>query len=95
MPATEYKQRGLFQKYQTERADGQPLDPGERLFLIRYDKNDEWGRFWRKHLRDALPGLRDLGYQKLADDLLVEIEQIEARVVSETTGRIPVEVPSL
>lgn len=73
----DYKSFGLFSKYQVERTDGREVDPGERLFVLRYDKHDEWGRAARVTLREFADRIHRLGYTALADDLRAELDQLD------------------
>lgn len=86
----DYKKQGLFDRYHLERADGRELDPTEKTFTLRYDKNDEWGAACRTALRDFAEKIHALGYVKLAGDLVNEINDAERKFKTE-----PPEVPSI
>jgi hypothetical protein len=44
------KEKGLYGKYKIEHADGHPMDPLGRYFVLRYDKDDFWGMVCRQAL---------------------------------------------
>lgn len=76
---TDYKSQGLFQRYAFERKDGKPLDAGEEVFQLRFDKDDPWGEACRAALRDFCDRIEKVGYRPLADDLRARITAAEER----------------
>lgn len=78
----DYKKQGLFQRFTYARADGKPLDEGERLYTLRYDKDDAWGDACRATLRDFAKRIEALGYKPLAQELREQIGEVEARVLA-------------
>jgi hypothetical protein len=90
---TDYKDRGLFQKYDYERADGKPLDEGEQQFSLRYDKDDPWGEACRQTLKDHADRIEKLGYAPLAADLRARIAAVEEDIAQERAARQKVAIP--
>lgn len=93
---SEYKKIGLFQKYYYERSDGKPLDAEEKLFTLRFDKDDPWGEVCRETLRDHADRIEKLGYNQLAQDLRNDIAEVEARIAEAREHQPePIPVPQL
>lgn len=72
------KKMGLLPgRYQVRKADGRAPSPEAKYFVLRYDKDDEWGRACRGALRDLCNRIRD-SYPLLSDELLAEVRRHEA-----------------
>ena len=82
MGDTDYKSEGLFQRYSYERTDGKPLDRGEQLFALRYDKDDPWGEACRQTLRDHADRIEAIGYEQLAAELRQGLVDVERRIAA-------------
>lgn len=78
MDASDYKKTGLIHgRYQVLKADGRPTSPDAKYFVLRYDKDDEWGKACRSaldHLAEQIKG----SYPQLARELHAEIARAEA-----------------
>jgi hypothetical protein len=90
----DYRGIGLFQKYSYERTDGKPLDVGEELFTLRFDKDDAWGTACRLTLREFAGRIEKAGYTQLAADLQKRLDAVEERIAS-ARGAVPQEIPVL
>jgi len=93
-----YKDQGLLKKYpRLERADGRPEDPDAKTFVLRYDKDSAWCAMVRDMIKTAfVPRVDALGYHKLAQDLLNDVELVEQRLAdARSTAPIPVNLPEL
>lgn len=91
MPAVgpDYKTLGLFGRYNYERTDGKPLDEGEQLFALRFDKNDAWGATCRATLKEFCDKLDKIGYQPLAQDLRARVAAVEERIKASNPPAAP------
>jgi hypothetical protein len=41
----------VYQKFVISKVDGTPVDPEAKYFVLRIDKQDEWGKVCRRALR--------------------------------------------
>lgn len=73
--AKPYQEQGLIpDRYRVQKGDGSPLDPEAKVFVLRYDKNDTWGRCCR------------LALYKLADELMFEYPKLAVDLRRELAG---------
>ena len=58
-----------------KKADGSPIDPEAKYIILRYDKDDEWGRAARGALRRFA---RSIGAEmpELYESLIKEMDEI-------------------
>jgi hypothetical protein len=89
----DYRSMGLFARYAVERSDGKPLDQGEQLFTLRFDKDDAWGDACRQTLREFSARIERLGYTQLAQDLQKRLVEVEANI--QKTRNMPLRAPEL
>jgi hypothetical protein len=92
---TDYKELGLFQRFDYERKDGKPLDPDEQLFSLRYDKDDVWGAICRRVLLIFADEIDQAGYKPLAADLRRKISEVQRRIEDERRAKHVQTVPQL
>lgn len=69
------KDKGLYGKYLIQHADGHPMDPNAKYFVLRYDKDDQWGKVCRGLLWKLATEIISW-LPELSADLKKEIEQI-------------------
>lgn len=81
-PTPNYREQGLFQRYNYERADGKPCDLEEQLFTLRFDKDNEWGAVCRATLRDFADRIEKMGYVQLAADLRARLDDVTAHITA-------------
>lgn len=91
---TDYKQQGLFDRFKVERADHKPLDEAERLFVLRYDKDDPWGAACRASLLEFADRIEAVGYQPLAADLRAQVHMAVMRI-DEARAAVPPTAPAV
>ena len=81
-----YKDQGLLEKYELVRTDGRPEDGSAQTFVLRYDKNSAWCTAMRDIIKTTVvPRVAALGYNKLSEELLANVEQVEARLKATST----------
>ncbi len=76
MKTTDYKKKGLIPRYDVKRADGQDEDPEAKFFVLRYDKDDVWGRKCREALREFAASIKS-DYPRLAAELRASVNKAE------------------
>ena len=92
-----YKDQGLLEKYELVRTDGRPEDDSAQTFVLRYDKDSAWCAAMRDIIKSTVvPRVAALGYTKLSEDLLANVEQVEARIKdTRTTTTARINLPEL
>lgn len=75
------KQNGLYQKYTVQKSDGTPIDPNAKYFILRYDKNDDFGKYSRRAIFEfAKWAQRNPEFKQLAEDLLYELAERSSQI---------------
>jgi len=76
----DYKQMGLFQRYEYVRTDGKPNDAASELLTLDYGKDGAYFEACRRVARFAADELEQVGYVQMAKDLRERVAAVEARI---------------